>query len=105
MEENPGLKSGSPSSGSSPKREENILKRGTRVKIMGNVRTKPELVGLEGTVKACNGLGGWHEIGTANFRGERLAPAMCTVFCDMAIQSIDSKIVPVVICIDVSFYI
>lgn len=62
MEDNTGVKSEDPSSGSSPKRDDNILKRGTRVEITGNVRTKQELVGKAGTVKAFNGLGGWHEI-------------------------------------------
>eukprot|EP00884_Botryococcus_braunii_P012262 jgi/Botrbrau1/21036/Bobra.0144s0047.1 len=62
MEDNPGIKSASPSSGSSPKRDDNILKRGTRVEITGNVRTKPEHLRKLGTVKSNNGLGGWHEI-------------------------------------------
>jgi hypothetical protein len=54
----------SPDSGNSPKRDDNILKRGTRVEIIGNVRTKPGDKGRLGVVKDSNGLGGWHEVGT-----------------------------------------
>lgn len=41
-----------------------LLPRNTLVRIVGNARTNPKLIGLEGQVRRAMGLGGWHWIAT-----------------------------------------
>lgn len=43
-----------------------VLPRGSRVRVIGNNRTKCSLVGLEGVVRKSVGLGGWHWLVSEN---------------------------------------
>lgn len=68
MEEGAVVHSRSPESGGCPVPETNILKPGTKVRVVGNNRTKQDFINLTGTVIKTNGLGGWHEIGERESR-------------------------------------
>ncbi|GBF90571.1 hypothetical protein Rsub_03143 [Raphidocelis subcapitata] len=54
------MPTGSPSSTSTQDNCLSTLPRQTRVRIVGNQRTKRSLLGLECIVKRATGLGGWH---------------------------------------------
>jgi len=41
---------------------ETVLPRATKVRIAGNNRTRPSLVGQLGYIKSGQSLGGWHEV-------------------------------------------
>lgn len=45
-----------------PDPDDALLPQGTRVRIIGNNRTKPKWVGLEGTIESGAPIGGWHVI-------------------------------------------
>ena len=56
-----------------------LLSKHTLVRISGNNRTKPALVGLKGVVKKAVGLGGWHWLQLENGVEARLQRNALTV--------------------------